>query len=460
MAHAEPAVRHALIALAYLHSTEDGSMRHARSRFASQRESKFLLSHYNKSVRGLVDRIGEAKYSHEIGLVTCLLFVCMEFLRGNYHTAFTHLTNGLSIIFENRGEARHDSPFSSGSNVSETSCSESQTGLVKSTLIENELKPIFVRTMASALLYGVDVSSSIPAPSVLDYQGLIFTNIRDVQQSAHGLRNQSIVQIHRMSRSLYYTPELGFTTDELAQQRTVLSCQDAWYAALQKFWQEHRLSKTDELAISVMLIHHYSVNIWTICTPLVRETAFDEHLGLFKLIVHHARLVLDSMDLRSPQNAAWYTFEVSVIPTLYWVGTRCRCPTTRREAVSLLARNPPREGLWDAAQHVLVARRVIEMEEKEVDATTGWPVEHTRMWSCVINADMDQTGGFWAYFMPIVWLHERTPDGKPKALSEFFSMYVPPLDAEVLSSNVSSRNDLSRLGASSYRTPNSDNAHS
>jgi hypothetical protein len=100
------------------------------------------------------------------------------------------------------------------------------------------------------------------------------------------------------------------------------------------------------------------------------------------------------------------------------------------------------------------------MEEKEVDATTGWPVEHTRMWSCVINADMDQTGGFWAYFMPIVWLHERTPDGKPKALSEFFSMYVPPLDAEVLSSNVSSRNDLSRLGASSYRTPNSDNAHS
>jgi hypothetical protein len=422
MAHAEPAVRHALIALAYLHSTQDGSMRHARSKFASLRESGFLLYHYNKSVRGLVDRIGEAKYSHEIGLVTCLLFVCMEFLRGNYHTAFTHLTNGLKIIFEHQGEAQHDSPFSSSSRVSETSSSEPQAGFVKSTLMENELKPIYVRTMASALLYGVDVSSSIPAPCLHDYQGLIFTNIRDVQQSAHELRNQSIVQIHRMSRSLYYTQKLGFTPDELAQQRDVLGCQRAWYAALQRFRQEHKLSKTDELAISVMLIHYYSVNLWTICAPLVRQTAFDDYLEVFKLIVYHARLVLDSMDLTSPQNAAWYTFEVSVIPTLYWVGTRCRCPTTRREAVSLLARNPPREGLWDAAQHVLVARRVIEMEEKEVDATTGWPVEHTRMWSCVISADMDQKGGFWAYFVPIGWLHERTHDGKPKALSEFFVM--------------------------------------
>jgi hypothetical protein len=88
MAHSEPSVRHALIALGYLHSTETGSMRHARSRFAGHHESKTLLYHYNKSVRSLVDRINETAYSPEIGLVTCLLFVCMEYLRGNYHTAF------------------------------------------------------------------------------------------------------------------------------------------------------------------------------------------------------------------------------------------------------------------------------------------------------------------------------------------------------------------------------------
>jgi hypothetical protein len=422
MAHVEPAVRHALIALAYLHSTQDGSMRHARSKFASLRESGFLLSHYNKSVRGLVDRIGEAKYSHEIGLVTCLLFVCMEFLRGNYHTAFTHLTNGLKIIFGYQGEVRHDSPFSSPSRVPETSSSESQVSFGKSTLIETELKPMFVRAMTSALMYGVNVESSIPTPCLHDYHGLTFTNVREAQQSVHELRNQSILQVYRISRSLYYTPELDLTPDERAQQRTVLSCQRAWYTALQRFRQEHKLSKTDELAISIMLIHYHSVNICTICAPQIRQTAFDDYLEVFKLIVHHARLVLDSMDLISPQNAAWFTFEVSVIPTLYWVGTRCRCPTTRREAVSLLARNPPREGLWDAAQHAVVARRVIELEEKEVDPTTGWPVEHTRMWSCVISADMDQKGGFWAYFVPIGWLHERTHDGKPKALSEFFVM--------------------------------------
>jgi hypothetical protein len=66
--------------------------------------------------------------------------------------------------------------------------------------------------------------------------------------------------------------------------------------------------------------------------------------------------------------------------------------------------DPPREGLWDAEQHLAVANRVIEIEEKEVDPDTGWPVENARLWCAVIDGDMDQNGGFWVIFALANWV--------------------------------------------------------
>ena len=162
------------------------------------------------------------------------------------------------------------------------------------------------------------------------------------------------------------------------------------------------------------------IYLWTACTAEARQTPFDDHLDDFQDILKHAKIILGSKDPDASQPAARFTFEISLIPAIYFVATRCRCPVTRREAVSLLARNPPREGLWDAEQHVLVTNHVIEIEEEELDPITGWLVERTRLWSSVIDANMDRNGGFWAYFLPSRWIHEKTPDGKQKIVQEFF----------------------------------------
>jgi hypothetical protein len=62
------------------------------------------------------------------------------------------------------------------------------------------------------------------------------------------------------------------------------------------------------------------------------------------------------------------------------------------------------------------------MEEGELDPETGWPVERTRLWSAVIDANMDCNGGFWAYFMPVDWVGQLTRDGKQKLMQEFFRL--------------------------------------
>jgi hypothetical protein len=423
MALSEPAVRHALIALSYLHSTETGSMKHARSRFASQRESGFLLRHYNKSVRCLVDRMGESTYSPEIGLVTCLLFTCMEFLRGNYHTAFTHLTNGLKIISEHQIKTRrHDSPMVSPSSLSRISSTISNP--CSSTMIEAELKPIFDRAIASAMIYGVEVDDYaetylLPLQS---YHGLRFENTREVQLSAHKLRNQSIYFIKKLSRKLFFEPDAPLAAQDVLDQENMLACQRAWVSAMEEYRNRRQPSKAEALVISATLSQWYTINIWLSCVKEAQQTAFDQHLPAFQAILHHSKLVLDAMDLTASQPAARFTFEISLIPTLYFVGQRCRCPVTRRKAVALLDRNPPREGLWDAPQHAMVTRRLIEIEEQEFDLLKGWPVEETRLWSSVIDADMDQKGGFWAYFMKTTALRERKPGEKPRSMQEFFTL--------------------------------------
>lgn len=418
MASSEPAVRHALIALGYLHSTESGSLKDACAKSVSQSDSRTLIYHYNKSVNSLVGRMNEASYTSEIGLVTCLLYVCIEYMRGNYHAAFTHLRSGLQIIYEDAKRLRHDSPFSSSSaSPSSTSVTSS---VCRTGLVEDELRPMFIRAMASAIMYGVEVgeTAEITGHTLQFYQGLRLRSIREAQLSSHELRNQSILLVRDFSRKILR--EEAITAEDVARQACILESQRAWLSALDTFVSTHELSSSDELAVSGLMTHYHAVHILTTCAADINQMPFDDHLEGFQEILRHATLILDAMELDRPRPGANFTFEISLIPAVNFVGTRCRCPTTRRQAVALLARSPPREGMWDSEQEVLVLNRVIEMEEDEVDLVTGWPVERTRLWSCVIDAGMNTSGGFWAHFVPARMVNEKHADGKQKILRQFF----------------------------------------
>jgi len=371
------------------------------------------------SVKSLVNRMGQSGYTIEIGLVTCLLFVCMEFLRGNHHTAFTHLINGLDIITERKKERRHDSvdsPLSLSSDCTPTTMASYN----KSTLIEDELKPIFVRALTSALLYGavLDIRPYVTNLKLQYYGNLQFSNIREMQLSAYELRNHSIYQSRYLGIKRHFYQIKEFSVEELEQKQLVLDCQHAWYAAVEHYKSSHTLNDSDELVISELLIGHYITCIWLTCQLDPTAMVIDAYLEDFKTVLLYCERILDTMDLDKPQHAARFTFEISLIPALYSVALRCRCPVTRRKAVALLQHNPPREGLWDVATHLIVAKRAIEMEEEEVDER-GWPVERTRLWNVGVNADMDRKGGFWAYFTPNEELRKIVEEGIPLSQAEF-----------------------------------------
>jgi hypothetical protein len=377
IAQSELCVRHALIALSYLTKTETGSLKDARSGLISASQQKTMLSHYNKAVKQLVQRMSEPSYSTELGLVCCLLFICLEYFRGNYDTAMEHYKSGLKMISAHRSSPTLISP-----------------NTPQSSLVEGTLIPMFTRNMASAIAYGLPTehfsyTSQYPAGD----QQYKFDSLLEAEVAAHNLQNM-LFAISRVlgTKVVLQQPH---TEEELQSQQDCLEHLRAWMRAIQDLERRSTFSLDDAITASRLKALNQVDYIFAARILLDRQTDFDQHLDRFKAAVDHIKFVLDSTESSTSQNpAANFTFEMGIILGLYMIACRCRCPFTRREALALLGRNPPREGLWDAQQHYVVAKRVIELEEMDVDLISGWPVESARIWSTMIRGEMDGHGKF------------------------------------------------------------------
>lgn len=166
------------------------------------------------------------------------------------------------------------------------------------------------------------------------------------------------------------------------------------------------MSEEERLAVSALKVGYYSTYTASACMNDARQMSFDAHLIHFKALLLHAKALVNAWDLArtshtqdtSSRAAANFTFDSSLIPPVYYTALRCRCPTTRREAIALLSYDLPREGLWDSEQSRIVAERVLEIEETEVDGK-GWPVERVRLWSGAVTVDPDNDRRFNADFL-------------------------------------------------------------
>ncbi|KAJ9665751.1 hypothetical protein H2201_004059, partial [Coniosporium apollinis] len=89
----EASVKHAMIALASLYETILN-----RERQSNQGQQRCTLLQYNKAIKSLKERLGAGEQALEITLLTCVLFICLEFMRGNPNVALDHLQSGLQIL--------------------------------------------------------------------------------------------------------------------------------------------------------------------------------------------------------------------------------------------------------------------------------------------------------------------------------------------------------------------------
>lgn len=364
MAQSEASIRHGLIAIGYLNRSQTGTLKSARSGLVATSGQETFLTHYNKALKALAERISGPSYNSEIALVTCFIFVGIEILRGNYDAAMLHYCNGLRILQTLREKQR-----------------ESDSKTLGSDLIEKTIVPLFHRLLTTGIMYGVPTELAMSlAQRTLDTPQPTFKSILEAQSAMHELRNQCLLFIRHMGEN--FRPIVPTPVVKLLNQRDMLMALDEWLTALEELERTGTLSKDDTITAHSLKACYYMTYILSASITDPNQSACDRHLSRFKALVHHCKQVVDySQRLGETSPAANFTFEVTVIPYLNFAASRCRCPVTRREAVALLERNIPREGLWDAKQQALVCRRLIEIEESEVDPFKGWPTENARVMS-------------------------------------------------------------------------------
>lgn len=96
------------------------------------------------------------------------------------------------------------------------------------------------------------------------------------------------------------------------------------------------------------------------CCLEPEESAYDDHEDLFGDIIDLADLILDVHKLRPVRRRL--TLHCAVVEPAYFVASKCRNPSIRRQAIHQL-RRAGQQGGWNGSSLANVAAEIMRMEE-------------------------------------------------------------------------------------------------
>ena len=369
----EHAVRHAVLAVSSLHEgLLQGTVDPYMDGGASQ---SFALQQYNKAISRLLDQMNNAGSKPMASLLTCILFVCIEFMQSKDKESLIHLEQGRQILSQLERKAKSDDP--------EIEC------------IKEHLVPMYTRLSLTSFLFG---GSPVPIPTGLKTLTAIpvtFKSLAELRYCMYDFMDQGLRFTQRARPAKYGDSLSPEHIRALQNEQQHLLSQLAKLSVAFSLFRASKPTAAPEHHMHVLQMYLHAQQIWISTALSTSETAYDDHLASFSAIVPLAASFLEAEQTmprqpfqsrsvvasfgappgfaRSAQNssAANFTFETHVIPPLYYVATKCRHPLIRRSALDLLRKNPERrENLWRASIMGSIAAHVVEVEERWAERST------------------------------------------------------------------------------------------
>ena len=362
-------------------------------------EHNFAIQCYSKAIQATRQRISSGGPLEDVPLLTCILFICVEFLQGNAEEALDLCSRGNILRASVRSNKHHD-PYG----------------------------PIFDRLKVLAATHGHAEPDSEVESSSADYRGQqaedvsALASVSDARTILYKLMEDG----HRLIRKATAygsdpAPDSALLGALFEEQQNLHRKLQGWQSGIAQL--RGRASTQEEISgCSMLYMYSLTSSIWLqAALQPSGETAFDAHRHDFELIIEHAESSLSMF--MAPWKTKYtgtppvFSFEMGVIPPLYFTATKCRDSDLRRKAISLLQRSPRREGLWDADEMVAVARRIISLEEEGL-ASACWPEEQRRVCDATFGlkriamADGEGNG-------LVVGFHFRHMDGSIRIQEEF-----------------------------------------
>ena len=343
LSQSEPAVRHAMMAVSAVHEQFETS---GQSTAVMQLES-FALQEYNQAIGSLQRHLASHEGSVRLPLLACVLFVCLEFLRRDVDAALAHMQSGFGILrtWREKMAARQR---------------EASSLTVDDYFIDVNLVPLFSRLTVLSSLFGKhqpDIEST--RPHALSSTTYAFESLDEARTSMYEMMKESL-QFIIGNVEIKYRSEVD--VEILLEQIRLQEQTTAWEAALEDFLARNtNFLTTRELdGARVLRVHSKTVLIWLTQALSPHQVGFDSHKADFEYIVDQCSRLMP----KDGNDHAVFSFEMGVIPALYFVGIKCRDRLLRRRAISMLHATPRKEGLWDAHRAARVAERVMTLEEQ------------------------------------------------------------------------------------------------
>lgn len=112
------------------------------------------------------------------------------------------------------------------------------------------------------------------------------------------------------------------------------------------------------------------------CAWAGTQVVYDSHLNTYVAILDLIDQALEGLHQdRADISPMACSFGLGAIPTLVLVASKCRDKAIRERAVSLLAKCPPREGIWTAHEAKALCRSLIAYEERKAAESDRWKSE-------------------------------------------------------------------------------------
>ena len=305
--------------------------------------------------------------SVDTALLVCILFVCVECLRGDYEPALKHFRGGMSIALAAAGT---QGPNSRGH---------------KTTAIRKKLLPFFNRLELLGQVYGTQPTYDYGLePSEILPQ--TFNSIIEARDSIVHLMNLSIRLIHS-TRTSRYTNKI--TATNRLHHSELTNCLRTWKSTLDTYLLTAPPSPNLTEAATILQIQHHATLTWLNRSLVAEECASDADIPLYERAVILAEtLPLTSTSNHAAQNPepSTFLFDMETVSPLYLIAIKCRHPLIRRRAIAVLRRRVLREGLWDSGKAAAIAERIVEIEEAELEVLDGsvLPREEVSVRNCRI----------------------------------------------------------------------------
>ncbi|KAL3594305.1 hypothetical protein FPOAC2_08613 [Fusarium poae] len=315
MTHAEPAARHSVLAISQLFEDYE---------YSKPSVDRFAIVHYNTAINLLVHG---PPPSVDTVLLVCVLFICVEFLRGNRAAAITHAAHGLQLLN-----------------------AAGQNSRLVGTYNQISVFPTFF------------VEDDIGSPTNKSGECPIYSSTSEAQYALDNLILRSLEVIrsanpYRLEKMPQRPPQKLFDAQSEIQKDV-----DAWGKAFNRFQCTRPTADHEDSASLALMTRNGLSNLWLRECLKQDEMCFDDYKDEFIQILAWVRKAADILEARHKKPAR-FTFETGFSPMLHFLIYKCRYLSLRLEALSLMERLcSERESLWDGSLVHALSRLIIEAE--------------------------------------------------------------------------------------------------